>query len=253
MRTHAFLGEALCAYQGAVVDLVRERTGVALEPLRVTDLADLDAVVGGPPALLFLCGLPYARCRDRGYPVEPLVAPVGVDEPGDAPAYRTLLLGRPDLAGRVVEDLDGLRLAINGRDSMSGWVLPVGDGLPLDRVAHIRVTGAHVRSMRALLAGEADVATIDSMLLAAESVHEPAFGALPVLATYGPATSPPVVLVDGDPALAEALRGALAALADDEDGRRALERGRMVRLAPVDDAAYDVVRRFDEVASACER
>lgn len=252
MRAHAFLGEALLAYQAAVVDLVADRTGLPLEPPVSTSLDDLDAVAGGPPALLFLCGLPYVRWRDRGFPLEPLAAPVGTDEPGDAPSYRTLLLGRPGLTGTPLEELDGLRMAINGRDSMSGWVLPVGDGLPLDRVARIDETGAHVASMQALLAGDADVAPIDSMLLTAEARHEPAYGALPVLATYGPATSPPVVLV-GDPALASTLREALGALADDDVGRAALALGGMRRLAPVDDASYDVIRAFDRRAATCER
>lgn len=253
MRAHAFLGEALRAYQAAVVDLLRARTGVPIEPLRETPLEDLDAVVGGPPALLFLCGLPYARCRDRGFPLEPLAAPVGVDEPGDRPGYRTLLLARPGLAGASLEDLSGLRMAINGRDSMSGWVLPVGDGLPLERIDEIDVTGAHVASMRALLAGTADVAPIDSMLLSAERLREPAFADLPCLAAYGPTTSPPVVLVDGDAATADALRAALVALADDAEGRAALALGRITRLAAVDDGAYDVVRAFDRRAAACGR
>lgn len=253
MRAHAFLGEALRAYQGAVVDLVRTRTGIPLEPLRETPLDELDAVVGGPPALLFLCGLPYVRSRDRGFPLEPLVAPVGVDEPEGAPAYRTLLLARPGLAGAALEELEGLRMAINGRDSMSGWVLPVGDGLPLERITHIEVTGAHVASMRALVAGTADVAPIDSMLLAAERLREPAFAELPCLAAYGPATSPPVVLVDGDAATADALRSALVALADDPDGRAALALGRIGRFAAVDDGDYDGVRAFDRRAAACGR
>ena len=38
--------------------------GVTVEPLRETPLAELPGVVAGPPALLFVCGLPYTRMRD---------------------------------------------------------------------------------------------------------------------------------------------------------------------------------------------
>ena len=42
----------------------RSEAGVTVEPLRETPLAELPAVVAGPPALLFVCGLPYTRMRD---------------------------------------------------------------------------------------------------------------------------------------------------------------------------------------------
>ncbi len=253
MRAYAFLGEGLRAYQSAVVDLLRERTALPLSPLVKGELSALDAIAGGPPALLFLCGLPYTRWRDRGFPLEPLVAPVGADEPGDAPVYRSHLLGRPGLAGTQLREHTGLRLAINGRDSLSGWVLPVGAGLPLDRIAEIDVSGGHVASMRALLAGAADVAAVDTMLLAAEVDAEPAFATLPVLATYGPTTSPPIVLVGGSAVDLDTLRRALTAMADDDEGRAALRLGRIERLAPVDDASYDAVREFDREVATCAR
>ncbi|MGI9117260.1 MAG: PhnD/SsuA/transferrin family substrate-binding protein, partial [Gaiellales bacterium] len=165
MRAYAFLGEALRAYQGAVVDVLRAR-GFDLEPLEEGALADLPAIAAGPPALLFLCGLPFVRTHDAGLPFQPLAAPVAAAAPDDPPGYRSVLLARPGLAGTSLADLHGARLAINGRDSMSGWVLPVGMGLPLERFAEIAPTGAHVRSMDLLLREEADAAPIDSMLLA---------------------------------------------------------------------------------------
>ena len=73
--------------------LVAEQTGVSVEHLRETPLAQLPAVVAGPPALLFVCGLPYTRMRDAGAPVEPLAAPVPEDE--DGAFYRADLLVAP--------------------------------------------------------------------------------------------------------------------------------------------------------------
>lgn len=251
MRAYAFLGDALRAYQSATVDWLRHRTGVTVEPLVDGELDALPAVADGPPALLFLCGLPYVRCRDAGQPVEPLVAPVAMGD--DAPEYRTLLLGRPGLDGASLDSLEDLHLAINGRDSMSGWVLPVSHGLPLERIGEVTETGGHVRSMRALLTDDADIAPIDSMLLAAEAAQEPAFARLPVLAAYGPAPSPPVVLVRGDDGLAELLRDALVGMHTDEEGRAALARGGMARFARVDDATYAPTRACDKEAATCGR
>lgn len=249
MRSYAFLGDALLPYQAAVTAEVAARTGREIAATRACGLDELDAVAAGEPALLYLCGLPYTRLRDRGLPVEPLVAPVSALDPEVGACYRSVLLARPGLAGTALDDLADARLAINGYDSMSGWVLAVGSGLPLERFPEVVVTGAHRASLDLLLAEGADAAPIDSMLLAGERVRDERLDALPVLATYGPSPAPPVVLVGGDAAFADELRGVLAALHEDADGRAALERGRMVRLDPVADADYDLTRDCDRRAA----
>jgi ABC-type phosphate/phosphonate transport system substrate-binding protein len=251
MRAYAFLGDALMVYQSAVVDLLRLRLGLDLDPLVAGDLADLDTIATGGDALLFLCGLPYVRTRDRGLPLTPLVAPVSSAAPEERPSYSSLLLGRPALAGAALEELTELRLGINGYDSMSGWVLPVGSGLPLERFATTTVTGGHRLSMEALLRDEIDAAPIDSMLLVGELAVTPAFAALPVLAEYGPSPSPPIVLVGGDADLAERLTATLESLHQDAEGRGALALGRMARLERMQDADYELTRACDRRAAAC--
>ncbi|MCX6412142.1 MAG: PhnD/SsuA/transferrin family substrate-binding protein [Actinobacteria bacterium] len=216
-----------------------------------TDLVDLESIASGEPALLFLCGLPYVRTRDVGLPIEALVAPVSTDYADEAPGYRSLLLGTPGLKGSALEQLTGLQLGINSYDSMSGWVLAAGEGMPLDRFASTTITGAHRRSMELLLEGELDAAPIDSMLLAAEATNTPAFAELPVLARYGPAPSPPVVLAGDDPELAQRLRRELASLHDDPRGRAALALGCMARFDAMHDSDYDWIRECDRRAATC--
>jgi ABC-type phosphate/phosphonate transport system substrate-binding protein len=249
MRSYAFLGDALLPYQAAVTAEVAARTGRAIDVTRACGLEELEAVAAGEPALVYLCGLPYTRLRDRGLPLEPLAAPVSALDPEVGACYRSVLLARPGLTGTALGDLADLRLAINGYDSMSGWVLPVGSGLPLERFAAVEVTGTHRASLDLLLAEGADAAPIDSMLLAGERIHDERLDALPVLATHGPSPAPPVVLVGADAALADELRAALVALHEDADGRAALERGRMLRLDPVADADYDLTRGCDRRAA----
>lgn len=253
MRAYAFLGDALLPYQSAVVELVRDRAGLEFAPLVSGDLDELEVIAGGEPALLFLCGLPYVRTRDQGFPLRALAAPVSSAAPEARPGYLSLLLGRPGLAGQEFSELSGLRLGINSRDSMSGWVLPVGSGLPLERFVSITPTGAHRRSMEALLRDEIDAAPIDSMLLAGELAATPAFATLPVLAEYGPSPSPPIVLVGGDDDLAERITCVLECLHQDEAGRAALSLGRMARLERMDDGDYDLTRDCDRRAAACTR
>lgn len=249
MRSHAFLGDALLPYQAAVTAEIATRTGIAIEATRPAELDELDAVASGPSALVFLCGLPYTRLRDRGLPIEALAAPVSALDAAAGPCYRSLLLGRPGLTGVALDELSDARLAINGYDSMSGWVLPVGSGLPLERFSEVVVSGAHRASLDLLLAEEVDAAPIDSMLFTGERRTDDRLDALPLLASYGPSPSPPVALVGGDDECAGVLREALASLHGDPAGRAALELGRMVRFDAVDDARYDATRDCDRRAA----
>ena len=251
MRAYAFLGGALLVYQRAVVAELNRRLDVEIASPAEGELADLASIAAGEPALLFLCGLPYVRTRDAGLPIEALAAPVSAEYTHESPGYRSLLLGATELKGSTLDQLTGLRLGINSYDSMSGWVLAAGEGMPLDRFATTTITGAHRRSMELLLDGTLDAAPIDSMLLAAEAATRPAFAELPVLATYGPSPSPPVVLVGGDQELGERLRRALASLHDDQSGRDALALGHMARFEAMHDVDYNWIRECDRRAATC--
>lgn len=251
MRAYAFLGGALHFYQRAVVAELNRRLGLEIAVPLKGDLADLAAIAVGEPALLFLCGLPYVRSRDAGLPLEPLAAPVSVKHADESPGYYSLVLGAPHHEGSTLGQLTGLRLGINSYDSMSGWVLPVGEGMPLDRFASTTITGEHRRSLELLLEGELDASPIDSMLLAGEVTSTPNFADLPVLATYGPSPSPPVVLVGADFELAQRLRLALASLHNNQSGRDALALGCMARFDAMHDSDYDWIRECDRRAVTC--
>ena len=142
-----------------------------------------------------------------------------------------------------------MRIGLNGRDSLSGYVLPASELVqrdpPLPLYDGAIRTGGHHISLRMLVAGEIDAAAIDSTVLALEAQADPAIAALPVAERFGPAPIPPVVLLHGTPDLADALRGALLALGESEEGRAALELGLLDRYVAVDDAGYDPVRAMD--------
>jgi ABC-type phosphate/phosphonate transport system substrate-binding protein len=246
LAVHSFLGEVARPHYEAVARVVAEQAGVSLEPLRETPLAELPAVVAGPPALLFVCGLPYTRMRDAGAPIEPLAAPVPEGEDGSV--YRADLLVAPGAPESAPEQLRGARVAFNGDDSLSGWVMPRCAlrelGIDPDGYDWVR-TGSHHNSLRALLRGEVQAAPIDSTVLALELRAEPALTALRRIARLGRMPSPPVALVGGEAGLAQSLRTALVELGASDGGRAALELGAIQRFEAVADADYAPVRAAD--------
>jgi phosphonate transport system substrate-binding protein len=246
LAVHSFLGEAARPHYEAVTAELARVTGIAVEPLRETPLRTLPAVTAGLPALLFVCGLPYARSRDAGAPIEPLAAPVPDDE--EAAVYHADLLIAPGSELTTPEQLSGRRVGFNGEDSLSGWVMPrhALRGLGIDPEAFDWVaTGSHRNSLRALQRGEIDAAPIDSTVRALETRADPALGELRRIARLGRMPSPPVALVGDDEGLARALRAALAALHEEQAGRAALALGAAQRFDAVGDADYAPVRAAD--------
>lgn len=246
LAVHSFLGEIARPHYEAVARAIAAQTGADFEPLRETPLAELPAVVAGAPALLFVCGLPYTRMRDAGAAIGPLAAPVPEGE--DGAFYRADLLVARDAPQTTPEQLRGARVAFNGDDSLSGWVMPRHAlrerGIDPDGYVWVQ-TGSHHNSLDALLRQEVAAAPIDSTVLALELRANPAIAELRRIARLGRMPSPPVALVGDDDGLAQALRSALTGLEVSADGRAALALGGVRRYAPVGDSEYEAVRTAD--------
>lgn len=80
----------------------------------------------------------------------------------DGPRYRSVLIARRDAEPSTFA---GSVAAVNGPDSLSGWVslLAAVHGAGATWGGEVRWTGAHVESVRAVRDGLADVASIDSV------------------------------------------------------------------------------------------
>jgi ABC-type phosphate/phosphonate transport system substrate-binding protein len=246
MRALSFLGAAARPHYAAVATIVARTLGLPAPAVEEPGLDNLDAAVADPqPALVFLCGLPYVRLRDRGAPVEPLVAPVP-DEPGtpEAAVYFSDLVARPG-----APPLARCRVGFNNDDSLSGWVLPRSELEQPDALRWVR-TGTHRRSLQLLEVGEIDAAPIDSYVLRLERLERPAYRAFELRQRIGPMPAPPVVAFGGDPALHRAMRAALLDLPRTAEGRRALRLGAVLRYAPVTSSTYEPVRALDRAAAA---
>lgn len=240
---YSFLAQAAHEHYAAVARALADSTGLVFDDVVEPGLDGLEGVLEhGSPALLFLCGLPYVRARDIGRPLEPLAAPVAEGSRTGA-SYTSDLVVAPHVSATDVSDLAGCRMAYNGDDSLSGWLLP-RSGLPPALYEHTVRSGSHRGSLELLLSGAADAAAVDSTLLVLEQRRDPRIARLRTLARVGPMPSPPVVLLGGDLDLAGVLRRALERLGTSPAGRRALALGAVERFEPVGYATYDPVRRL---------
>ncbi|MEM6729046.1 MAG: hypothetical protein AAF618_11140 [Pseudomonadota bacterium] len=145
------------------------------------------------PDLLFTqtCGLPYAmRLHGKVH----LVATPDFGLRDAAPGhYHSTIITRASEAPRP-----GMRLAINGTNSQSGWGAAIG-------FAHsgVLVTGAHVDSMAAVRAEEADICFVDSLTLALNGLPDG-------LTTHGHSPSTPATpYITARPEWVAPLRAAL--------------------------------------------
>jgi ABC-type phosphate/phosphonate transport system substrate-binding protein len=158
-------------WQGLAAAL--RRAGLADVPERlIRDAFDWDS-----PDLLLAqtCGYPFTTSLAG---LVQLVATPCYAAPGCAgPDYCSLLVVRADEPAGRLADLRGRTAAINGPDSLSGYVQLRALAAPLAEqgrfFAALRRTGSHAQSIAAVRTGAADVAAIDAVTHALLARHAP--------------------------------------------------------------------------------
>lgn len=117
------------------------------------------------PDLLFsqTCGHPLVH--SVGSSVQVVATPHYEASGCEGPTYRSFILVREDMKARDVGELGGTRLAVNGRDSWSGyrvWRRILSESLEVEEhFGHIVITGSHRASVRTVREGRADVCAVD--------------------------------------------------------------------------------------------
>ncbi|RJF94923.1 hypothetical protein D3874_00775 [Oleomonas cavernae] len=168
---------------------------------------DPDLLLGqtcGYPLVTFLAG----RVR--------MVATPCYDTPyTDGPDYRSVIVVRADGGPISLAGLRGARAAVNEATSNSGMNFLRAVVAPLARrgrfFSTVRYTGAHIASMAAVAAGEADVAAIDGVTFTLTARHRPDLVAGLRILTQSPSVPglPLVTRPDAPDDLVATLRAAL--------------------------------------------
>ncbi len=203
-------------------------------------------------ALSQTCGYPLmAGLREQVR----LIATPQFDAPGcDGAHYSSVLVVGRDVGARTLDACRGLRAAYNQDDSNSGMNVLRHAVAPLAEQGRffggVLRTGSHIGSLRALAAGDADVAAIDCVTLAfvrdhlpelAQSVREIGYtAASPGLPLIASRTAPDALVA----ALRIALHDAL------ESDRPRAQRLRLKGLSTLALADYARIEALEEEARA---
>jgi phosphonate transport system substrate-binding protein len=212
----------------------------------------------GEIQILWLCGLPYvfkvAALRPK---LELLAMPVPAGSRySGRPVYFSDFVVHQQSPFRQFSDLRGRSWAFNEPRSHSGYnvVRAHLSGLRAGQKFFARVveSGAHVKSLRMILAGHVDGAAVDSTVLEWAVQEEPELSEqLRVIGTLGPSPIPPWVVSTTVPSrLRRDLRTLLLDMHRDPSGVRVLADGRIDHFVAAQDRAYDPIRQMAREAQS---
>jgi phosphonate transport system substrate-binding protein len=249
LRCATFLAYHLFWLYKFVADALAERLGCAIELVQGSCYEDL----GTDFDLAFVCGLAYVVW---GKDTEPLVAPVLTDNRyRGEPIYFSDVVVRCDSQFHSFADLRNATWVYNEPYSHSGsgivrfHLARSGYGKSFFRCE--MEAGSHEAALHLVAEGEANVAAIDSHVLATlVSSHPCLDGRLRVIDTLGPSPIQPLVAARHLPdAVKTAVRFALVDLANDPTARSVLRRGHVECFIPVQDSTYDPIREMRATAN----
>lgn len=247
LRLTTLLSPALYATYEYIARYLGQRLDLATSLHIGHELAEFER---GEAEVGFLCGLLYVHLRRvSSCPVELLAAPVLLGARyQDTPRYFSDVVVRRESAFTSFEDLRGCRWAYNERASHSGYNLVAYNllqrGLTLDYFSQCSATGSHLRSLQAVLDGEADATALDSHLLDVLLQQQPALSTkLRVVSMLGPSPIPPLIIASSlRPDFKQRIRTVLLTMHDDPLAAQELRKGQIKRFAPVSDEDYDPIR-----------
>lgn len=193
-------------------------------------------IEGGQADVYWMCGLLTTTLFDAGRLGNVVAAPVFPGRPG--PVYRSVVVTRAGSAIGTLQDLRGARLAINERDSWSGYhalrVHLASTGRAGPNFGEIVETGGHEASIEAVLAGSADVAAIDDTVWEHRLGLDDRLRELVVVDRTQAWPTPPFSLSRSlDPVVGESISPALTDLRP----------AGLDRIVPASSADYDPIRQ----------
>lgn len=164
-------------------------------------------------------------------------------EPGKD--FRSLLLVASDSPFQTWNDLKNKTMAFTDHESFTGWLLPSAalaerGANPEDYFKKVIYTGSHDRSVMAITTHTVDAAAVMSLVWFSILEKQPALRDRVRIIWQSQSFGPPMIVVPGnlDRKLEEALRNALIALNNDDEGRRILAEIGIKRFVPARPETY---------------
>jgi phosphonate transport system substrate-binding protein len=200
--------------------------------------------------LAWICGAPYVRrMATIKPPIELLAAPVWRGERyQDQPIYFSDVVVQRNSGFCNFADLRASIWVYNEVGSLSGYAIMqahLAEHAEMENFFAATVqSGAHRQSIQMILAGQADVAAIDSVVLEQLLHIQPEIAQqLRTVAILGPNPSMPWVVGTHMPqAVRHQLRQLLITMHEDATGQAVLAQTPVTRFATVTDQAYDPIR-----------
>lgn len=218
------------------VELVQRMTYAEVNDLMRTRQIDM----------AFVCTLPYIEGK-KEFGMELLVAP----QIRDQTVYYSYLIVHKESPVRSLMDLKGKAFAFSDPLSNSGHLVPTYQlslmGTTPDAFFSRYVfTYSHDNSIVAVADRLVDGAAVDSLVYDFVAAKDPDLIAkTKIVARWGPYGIPPVVVHPGlDPSLKEKLRALFLNMHRDLEGREILNDLFIDRFVPIQDEAYDSIRRM---------
>jgi phosphonate transport system permease protein len=155
---------------GGLARHLAERSGIAIDVVYCTHYEDaITALTDGTAEIGWLGPFAYLEAARDGQ-VEALA--VGVPKGKTSPNYRSVFVARTESPVHALEDVKARRIAVSGRHSTSGFMVPRRElseiGINLDNegeFACVLGVANHDEALRAVLDGRADVAALSSVNL----------------------------------------------------------------------------------------
>jgi phosphonate transport system substrate-binding protein len=204
----------------------------------------------GQVDMAWICAAPYVRRMDGPTPnIELLAAPVWRGERyGGMPIYFADVIVRAGSPYSTFDDLRGAVWVYNEPGSLSGFEIirhrltEIGAGV--DYFDRVLASGSHLKSLGMVLAGEADVTAIDSVVLEQHMRSLPGLAdQIRTVASLGPMPSMPwVVGLHVTEALRVQLRRLLVNLHLTAQGKALLAGTPLQGFAASSDSDYDPIR-----------
>ncbi|MDX9709792.1 MAG: phosphate/phosphite/phosphonate ABC transporter substrate-binding protein [Trichloromonas sp.] len=234
-------------YYRQLIDYLSERLDLAITVVDPGNYLKLNTMLkNGDVDVAFVCSGPYVEGRET-FGLELLAAPV---VNGEAAYYSNLIVPASSPA-KSLADLQGKSFAFTDPQSNSGCLVPRNQlaqrgYTPESFFDSFSYTYAHDRSIHAVAEGLVDGAAVDSLIWDYLSADDPKLKQrVRVVERFGPFAIPPVVAAPHVPQeLREKFRQALLTMHQNPQGQKILQGMHIERFTPIDDGAYESIRRM---------